>query len=103
MSRNMKKFAAIAMGTAFLPWVGGGFLGGGGCYRNDAFAGLWTNVGNSAIQSLSDSSFFNDTVAASDYDTLVREPLTKITQSAWTDYVFGRYAADPAFPHLLSE
>ncbi|MBK8913404.1 MAG: hypothetical protein IPM64_02180 [Phycisphaerales bacterium] len=106
MSKKMKKLALLASGTAFLPIIGSiPFVSnqGGGCYRNDAFANLFTNAGGAAIESLFDSPFFNDNRANSDYDRFVREPITDIAQEAWSDYVFGRYAADPQFPNLFAE
>lgn len=94
---------AVLSGTAFLPFLG--VLGGdaGGCFRNDAFAGLFANAGNAAIASVFDGAIFNDQVANSDYDQFVRQPLSEVTQDAWTEYVFGRYAADPEFPSLLEQ
>lgn len=92
----------VAMGgMAFQFGIG---LGGGdlvcGAARNALLVPYLTNVGDGAIETVSDGVFGN---IGTDFDTIVREPTTDLVQDLWGNWVQLTWPLDPAYQNLLAE
>jgi hypothetical protein len=82
----------LALGGATFAFLGGG----SGCSNFALYANYQTmfqDMGEAAIAVVSDT-YFDDGVADSNYDTIVRTPGTAFAQSVWDNWVDARIPDD---------
>ena len=103
MSKSMiawkRRIAMLSLGGSTFFFFGFAGLDGPSC-RNDAqnrdVATFFQTVGNQSIAAFSDG-VLDDNTANSDYDLVVRAPVTTFLQAVWDNWVFGRTPQDARF------
>ncbi len=110
MSKSMiawkRRIALLSLGGSTFFFFGTGFgLDGPSC-RNDAqnrdVLTFYQTIGNQSIAAFSDG-VLDDTTANSDYDLIVRAPVTTFLQAVWDNWVFGRMPQDARFVNVAVE
>ena len=107
MSKSMiawkRRIALLSLGGSTFFFAGFG-LGGPSCndLQNRDIATFYQAVGNQSIEAFSDG-VLNDATVNSDYDLIVRVPVTNLLQAAWDNWIFGRTPQDARFVNVAVE
>ncbi len=90
-----RRIALIAVGGSVFALLGAGFPGLSSCAQNRDIVTLYQAAGNGSIEAFSDG-VLNDDVDDSDYDAIVREPVTDFFQALWSNWVWMQFPRDPS-------
>ncbi len=109
MSKSMiawkRRIVLLSLGGSTFFFFGAGYgLGGPSCNdaQNRDIATFYQTVGNQSIAAFSDG-VLDDTTANSDYDLIVRAPVTTFLQAVWDNWVFGQMPQDARFVNVAVE
>jgi hypothetical protein len=86
MAAMKRRTTLLALGGSSLALLGSGFPGLSSC----------------SIAAVSDG-VLNDNVANSDYDTIIREPVTDFFQALWSNWVWMQFPRDPSVVNVAVE
>ncbi len=110
MSKSMiawkRRIAMLSLGGCTFVFFGGGFLGSDfpSCQnaQNRDITTLYQTVGGQSIEAFSDG-VLDDNTTNSDYDLIVRQPVTTFMQAIWSNWVFERTPRDNPFVDVAVE
>jgi hypothetical protein len=102
MAAMKRRTTLLALGGSSLALLGSGFPGLSSCAQNRDIVTLYQAAGNSSIAAVSDG-VLNDNVANSDYDTIIREPVTDFFQALWSNWVWMQFPRDPSVVNVAVE
>ena len=103
MSKSMiawkRRIALLSLGGSSFFFFGAAGFNGPTCSnsaQHGDVAALYQSVGSHSIEAFSDA-VLNDATEHSDYDEIIREPVTHFLQALWNNWVLERVPQDDPF------